>query len=347
MRRKWNAAAVGMAMLIAGAMTVQAEIQDPAEYMGDWYANYLYDVESDMTFNVPGMMECSIIVTFQEDGTMIQKMVPLAEGGEEDTVTGTWELKDNQIIMDVEGEQTIMDEMDGEVICITSDGSYMLMGREEIVEEMDMDALLAEMDAQEDLDMTKDAKENPYAYDPEKGNQQEVIAAFMKNGVWVSGEFEVAIDEEQKTFTADYPGDEYEGPSHYEGTYEITEDNYINIQWKDEAYDLDVIYNGAEYVQNWDKFTVKEDLSNLDEVIAAMLGRMDYGYEYTPEDVTMTEDAENEGCGTVVGSLEDHEFSCDYEIIEGGDSLVKLSYYSEDFGYEMEYDNHSMRNSLY
>ena len=110
MRRKWNAAAVGMVMLIAGAMTVQAEIQDPAEYMGDWYANYLYDVESDMTFNVPGMMECSIIVTFQEDGTMIQKMVPLVEGGEEDTVTGTWELKDNQIIMDIEGEQTIMDE---------------------------------------------------------------------------------------------------------------------------------------------------------------------------------------------------------------------------------------------
>lgn len=346
MRRKWNAVAVGMVMLIAGAMTVQAEIQDPAEYMGDWYANYLYYPEYDMTVNVPGTMECSIIVTFQEDGTMIQKMVPLVEGEEEDTVTGTWELKDNQIIMDVEGEQTIMDEMDGEIICMTSDGSYMIMGREEIVEEVDLEAMWGEHEAEENLEKAKEAKENPYVYDPEKGNQQEVIAAYMESNTLSTAEYEVAIDEEEKTFTADYPGDEYSDSLHYEGTYEITEDNYLNAQWKDE-YDFEVNCNGVEYVQNWDKFTIKEDLSNLEEVIAAMLGRIDYGYEYTAEDVTMTEDAENEGSGTIVGSLEDHEFSCNYEIVEGGDSLVNLSYYNEEYDYDMGYDNHSMRNWLY
>lgn len=342
MKRKWSAAAIGLVMLMAGTMTAQAEIQDAKEYVGDWYANYLYDAESDMNINVPGVLESSIIITLKEDGTLIQKMTSSAEGTEEEEVTGTWELKDNQIIMDIDGEQSSMDEIDGEVRCDVGDGSYMIMGREEIVEEVDWDAMMADMGEDDELEQAKEAKENPYCYNPEDGNVQEVIAAYVKcrNAGY---EFEVVVDEENKTFTADCPGDEYSDPSHYEGTYEITADNYINAKWRDEEYDYDVECNGAEFVQGWDELTVKEDLSNVKDVIAAMGNHFDYGYDYTAENVTMTEDTETEGCGTVVLAVDDHEFSCDYEIVPGGDPIVKLSYYDEAYEYDATYNNHNLR----
>lgn len=346
MKKRWIAAA-GMVMMMAGTMTAQAEIQDPADYLGDWYANYLYEAESDMTLNVPGMLECSIVVTLEEDGTMIQKMIPAGEEGEEESVTGTWELKDSQIVMDIDGEQMCMDDFDGSVICDIGDGygSYMILGREEIVEEIDMDALLEEMGGESELDQAKEAKENPYCYDPEKGNLKEVIAAFVKSRN-VLYDFEVVLDEANGTFTADCAGDEYSEPLHYEGTYEITEENYVNAKWKDEELGWDINCDGKELVQGWEELTVKEDLSNVKDVIALMAGRMDFGYDYTAENVTLTEDAEVEGTGIAVLVLDDHEFTCNYEIVPGGDPIVKLSYYDEEFEYEVAYDSHTLRDFL-
>ncbi len=342
MNKKWMAGMAIMTGVFCGAGSVQAEISDPAQYTGTWYMNYMMEGLEGERINVPGMLSSSYTVTLEEDGTGSSSIASLGEdGGEAESMTLTWEYADGKIVVTMEDESSmVIDEIDGEVLGDIGDDTWFVLDRELIEEEVDWDALLAEEEAKESAEQVKTAKENPYVYYPDAPNTEAVIAAYMRKYSFGT-EYDVTIDEKNGTFAADWPGDEYLEAEHIEGTYEVTEDGFVNIAWTDEAYGLDNAYNGAEYVARWDALTMQEDLSDLTETIVAMANEGNYGRTFTEEAVAMTESSDTEGTVTLTDG--DYEITYDYVLVPGADPMLTMSYYDEELEYTPEWNNHNMR----
>lgn len=342
-KRMAEAAGILVASVLLCAMSAHAEIADPADYMGDWYANYTMEELDGMRLNVAGLLECSYLFTFEEDGTGRCVMTALAEDAEEESEESsfTWEFADGKIAMKLDdGTEAILDEADGEVLIDTGEELWFVLGRELIQEELDWDALIDDALREENAQRAGVPKENPYVYDPEAANAEAVIAAVIKESNY-GDEYEVAIDDTNGTFTADLAADEYSEAVHIEGTYEITPDHFITIKWTDEEYGFEKICESAEYAEKWDTFTVKEDLSNVADVIVAMANDQDYEHEYTVDSVTLTEISETEGTATLKDG--DYEFTYDYTIVPGVDPILTISYYDEELEYTPQWENYSSR----
>ena len=340
--------AVLLSIALGCGLSASAEITDASAYMGDWYVNYLMEGGDGLRINVAGGLQESFTLTFNEDGTGVSIVAPLedaeTEEGQEmetESMEFTWELTDGIILITMEDESTMsLDEVDGEVIGDIGEDTFLVLGREMIQEEVDWAALMEDMEGEDEEELANTPKENPYVYDPEAGNTADVIGAYMKSYSYGLYEYEIALDEAASTFTAK-PETDYSEAEHIEGTYEITEDNFVNIKWTDTEYDFENSYLGAEYVDRWNKFTVKEDLSNLKDVIAEMAAFLDYEHSYTADAVTLNETSETEG--TVVVKDGDYEFTYDYAIVPGVDPILKLSYYDEELDYSPEYSNYDQR----
>lgn len=329
-------------------MNVNAEIKDSADYIGEWYANYVIEGDAGIRMNVAGILGVSYTFTFDEDGTGISVVAFLdeeeSEGEEDETMNFTWELTDGKIIVTMEDDSVMtIDEVDGEVIGDIGDDTYFVLGREFVEEEMDWETLLEQMLAQDEAEQANTPKENPYVYDPNTNNVTSVIGAFMTSYSY-GDEYEITVDEEKKIFTADKPATEYFEADHIEGTYEITTEHFVNVTWTDEEYGFENTYLGSEYVEKWNTFTVKEDLSNLKEVIAAMASESDWEHEYTADSVTIGEEEEEIAEeGTVTVKDGDYEFTYNYKLVSGVDPIITLSYHDEEYGYDPEYRNYDMR----
>ena len=347
MKKTMAAAALVLAAVLVYAPGAGAQIGDPAEYLGEWYINYMKEGPDGAQMNVASLMGASYTLQLEEDGTGQAKITPLQteesgdEAEEEETMTLTWTFDDGKIQVTGEDDSAmIIDEVDGEVLGDAGDNTYFVLGRELIQEDTDWDALLGDMSDKEHQEAAKTARENPYVYKSEADNTAEVIAAYLKKNSY-GNDYEVTLDPAGGTFTADWPGNEYADPEHIEGTYEITADNFVNIKWTDEKYGFENSYEGAEYVQLWDDLTLKEDLSNLSGVVAKMAGMMDYEHTYTPDSVTLAQDGETEGTATLRDG--DYEFTYQYRIYPGADPYLILTYHDEANDTNPEWNNYSLR----
>ena len=144
---------------------------------------------------------------------------------------------------------------------------------------------------------------------------------------------------QNKTFTADREESDYLAAAHYDGTYEITEDGFVNATWKEPDYDYDMSCVGSEYAAQWDKFTLKEDLSNLDDVLYSVMNEYSWDHDYPRESLTRTETSELEG--TAVLKDGDAERSAVYKIYAGVDPLVKVTIHENDS--DVNYTNYYFR----
>lgn len=344
-KRNIIAAVVLASSLIVCAENGKAEITDAGDYMGEWYANYMMDGADGVRMNVAGLTNTAYVFTFKEDGTgmAVYKGLDEETDGESESTVFRWTLEDGKIVLKMEDDsdtEVTIDDVDGELLVDAGDDTWFVLGRELIREETDWDALIGAMTDEEDKEKANTPKENPYVYHPEAPNTEEIIGAYLKN--YSYREFELAVDEANGTFTADFKGDDYSDPEHVEGTYEITADNLVNVRWVyDEEYDLERVYEGAEYVKQWDTYTVKEDLSNVLDVIAAMAAFIDYEHSYTADSVTLTETSDTEGTALLKDG--DHEFTCDYSIVPGVDPVLTISYYDAEQDNTLKWDNYNMR----
>ena len=177
---------------------------------------------------------------------------------------------------------------------------------------------LDNLDDLEDSEKAKIPKENPYIYHPETDNPEEIIARYLGAANLEKG-YEVSLDEDNGTFTAHWAGDEYYDPRDYVGSYRITDDNYINICWR-------------------------EDLGNLAEVMTAMANDINSGRVFTAYRTEITEGSENQGAVKFID--EDYEVSYSYQIIPGADPMVTLTRYDSEYDYEQVYTNYQLREML-
>lgn len=156
--------------------------------------------------------------------------------------------------------------------------------------------------------------------------------------------YEVSLDEDNGTFTAHWAGDEYYDPRDYVGSYRITDDNYINICWREATSEYGDKCYGAVLVDRWNQFTINEDLGNLSEVMTAMANDINSGRVFTAYRTEITEGSENQGAVKFID--EDYEVSYSYQIIPGADPMVTLTRYDSEYDYEQVYTNYQLREML-
>ena len=217
-------------------------------------------------------------------------------------------------------------------------GGLTEFGRELVKEDVDLDALMAGSEDEENQKLADTEKANPFSYNAETNNLVDVLSAYMYANYY-SEDFVVTVDEANKTFIADREESDYLAAAHYDGTYEITEDGFVNATWKEPDYDYDMSCVGSEYAAQWDKFTLKEDLSNLDDVLYSVMNEYSWDHDYPRESLTRTETSELEG--TAVLKDGDAERSAVYKIYAGVDPLVKVTIHENDS--DVNYTNYYFR----
>ena len=195
----------------------------------------------------------------------------------------------------------------------------------------------------ENSEKAKIPKENPYIYHPETDNPEEIIARYLGAANLEKG-YEVSLDEDNGTFTAHWAGDEYYDPRDYVGSYRITDDNYINICWREVTSEYGDKCYGAVLIDRWNQFTINEDLGNLAEVMTAMANDINSGRVFTAYRTEITEGSENQGAVKFID--EDYEVSYSYQIIPGADPMVTLTRYDSEYDYEQVYTNYQLREML-
>lgn len=341
-KRNQTICAVLLSTLLIG-IPVQAEIPEDAlsDYMGEWYVNYM--VEEDTPLNMAGLLGYTMLLTLKDDGTAHMEMMMLEESAEEEeneTMEGSWTYADGRIVLKMDDESVMeLDAEEGDLVGKAAEEEYSyLFGRELVKEDIDFDALMADTEDKENQKLADTEKVNPFSYNAEEKNLEDVLSAYMYANYY-SDEFIVTVDEANKTFTADREESDYQAAAHYDGTYEITEDGFVNATWKEPDYDYDVNCVGSEYAARWDKFTLKEDLSNLDDVLYSVINEYSWDHDYPRESLTRTETSELEG--TAVLKDGDAERSAVYKIYAGVDPLVKVMIHENDS--DTNYTNYYFR----
>ena len=341
-RRNQTICAVLLSTLLIG-IPVQAEIPEDSlsDYMGDWYVNYM--VEEDTQLNMAGLLGYTMLLTLNDDGTAHMEMMMLEESAEEEeneAMEGSWTYADGRIVLKMDDESVMeLDAEEGDLVGKAAEEEYSyLFGRELVKEDVDLDALMAGSEDEENQKLADTEKANPFSYNAETNNLVDVLSAYMYANYY-SEDFVVTVDEANKTFTADREESDYLAAAHYDGTYEITEDGFVNATWKEPDYDYDMSCVGSEYAAQWDKFTLKEDLSNLDDVLYSVMNEYSWDHDYPRESLTRTETSELEG--TAVLKDGDAERSAVYKIYAGVDPLVKVTIHENDS--DVNYTNYYFR----
>ena len=268
-RRIIAAVFTGMLTVALFPAIAHAEIENPEDYMGIWYANYvIYSDESSERHNVAEYLNQYLEMRLMEDGSAYMEMsYNNEEPDSAEILKVSWKLEDGKILVSLEEGDIYLDTVDGEFVGSLDEDTQVIFGRE-LVQTGEAQSL-DNLDDLEDSEKAKIPKENPYIYHPETDNPEEIIARYLGAANLEKG-YEVSVDEDNGTFTAHWAGDEYYDPRDYVGSYRITDDNYINICWREATSEYGDKCYGAVLVDRWNQFTINEDLGNLSEVMTAM-----------------------------------------------------------------------------
>ena len=283
-----------------------------------------------------------IASTQMEDGSAYMEMSYNSEEPDSaEILKVSWKLEDGKILVSLEEGDIYLDTVDGEFVGSLDEDTQVIFGRE-LVQTGEAQSL-DNLDDLEDSEKAKIPKENPYIYHPETDNPEEIIARYLGAANLEKG-YEVSLDEDNGTFTAHWAGDEYYDPRDYVGSYRITDDNYINICWREVTSEYGDKCYGAVLVDRWNQFTINEDLGNLAEVMTAMANDINSGRVFTAYRTEITEGSENQGAVKFID--EDYEVSYSYQIIPGADPMVTLTRYDSEYDYEQVYTNYQLREML-
>ena len=274
-----------------------------------------------------------IASTQMEDGSAYMEMSYNSEEPDSaEILKVSWKLEDGKILVSLEEGDIYLDTVDGEFVGSLDEDTQVIFGRE-LVQTGEAQSL-DNLDDLEDSEKAKIPKENPYIYHPETDNPEEIIARYLGAANLEKG-YEVSLDEDNGTFTAHWAGDEYYDPRDYVGSYRITDDNYINICWREATSEYGDKCYGAVLVDRWNQFTINEDLGNLAEVMTAMANDINSGRVFAAYRTEITEGSENQGAVKFID--EDYEVSYSYQIIPGADPMVTLTRYDSEYDYEQVY----------
>ena len=283
-----------------------------------------------------------IASTQMEDGSAYMEMSYNSEEPDSaEILKVSWKLEDGKILVSLEEGDIYLDTVDGEFVGSLDEDTQVIFGRE-LVQTGEAQSL-NNLDDLEDSEKAKIPKENPYIYHPETDNPEEIIARYLGAANLEKG-YEVSLDEDNGTFTAHWAGDEYYDPRDYVGSYRITDDNYINICWREATSEYGDKCYGAVLVDRWNQFTINEDLGNLAEVMTAMANDINSGRVFTAYRTEITEGSENQGAVKFID--EDDEVSYSYQIIPGADPMVTLTRYDSEYDYEQVYTNYQLMEML-
>ena len=283
-----------------------------------------------------------IASTQMEDGSAYMEMSYNSEEPDSaEILKVSWKLEDGKILVSLEEGDIYLDTVDGEFVGRLDEDTQVIFGRE-LVQTGEAQSL-DNLDDLEDSEKAKIPKENPYIYHPETDNPEEIIARYLGAANLEKG-YEVSVDEDNGTFTAHWAGDEYYDPRDYVGSYRITDDNYINICWREVTSEYGDKCYGAVLIDRWNQFTINEDLGNLAEVMTAMANDINSGRVFTAYRTEITEGSENQGAVKFID--EDYEVSYSYQIIPGADPMVTLTRYDSEYDYEQVYTNYQLREML-
>ena len=283
-----------------------------------------------------------IASTQMEDGSAYMEMSYNSEESDSaEILKVSWKLEGGKILVSLEEGDIYLDTVDGEFVGSLDEDTQVIFGRE-LVQTGEAQSL-DNLDDLEDSEKAKIPKENPYIYHPETDNPEEIIARYLGAANLEKG-YEVSVDEDNGTFTAHWAGDEYYDPRDYVGSYRITDDNYINICWREATSEYGDKCYGAVLVDRWNQFTINEDLGNLSEVMTAMANDINSGRVFTAYRTEITEGSENQGAVKFID--EDYEVSYSYQIIPGADPMVTLTRYDSEYDYEQVYTNYQLREML-
>ena len=342
-RRIIAAVFTGMLTVALFPAIAHAEIENPEDYMGIWYANYvIYSDESSERHNVAEYLNQYLEMRLMEDGSAYMEMSYNSEESDSaEILKVSWKLEGGKILVSLEEGDIYLDTVDGEFVGSLDEDTQVIFGRE-LVQTGEAQSL-DHLDNLEDSEKAKIPKENPYIYHPETDNPEEIIARYLGAANLEKG-YEVSVDEDNGTFTAHWAGDEYYDPRDYVGSYRITDDNYINICWREATSEYGDKCYGAVLVDRWNQFTINEDLGNLAEVMTAMANDINSGRVFTAYRTEITEGSENQGAVKFID--EDYEVSYSYQIIPGADPMVTLTRYDSEYDYEQVYTNYQLREML-
>lgn len=180
MKRKIIAAIfTGMLTAALFPAIAHAEIENPEDYMGIWYANYvIYSDESSERHNVAEYLNQYLEMRLMEDGSAYMEMSYNSEESDSaEILKVSWKLEGGKILVSLEEGDIYLDTVDGEFVGSLDEDTQVIFGRE-LVQTGEAQSL-DHLDNLEDSEKAKIPKENPYIYHPETDNPEEIIACYL------------------------------------------------------------------------------------------------------------------------------------------------------------------------
>ena len=119
MKRKIIAAVfTGMLTVALFPAIAHAEIENPEDYMGIWYANYvIYSDESSERHNVAEYLNQYLEMRLMEDGSAYMEMSYNSEEPDQaEILKVSWKLEDGKILVSLEEGDIYLDTVDGEFV---------------------------------------------------------------------------------------------------------------------------------------------------------------------------------------------------------------------------------------
>ena len=163
MKRKIIAAIfTGMLTVALFPAIAHAEIENPEDYMGIWYANYvIYSDESSERHNVAEYLNQYLEMRLMEDGSAYMEMSYNSEEPDSaEILKVSWKLEDGKILVSLEEGDIYLDTVDGEFVGSLDEDTQVIFGRE-LVQTGEAQSL-DNLDDLEDSEKAKIPKENPY-----------------------------------------------------------------------------------------------------------------------------------------------------------------------------------------
>ena len=119
-------AAIFTGMLITASFPAiaHAEIENPEDYMGIWYANYvIYSDESSERHNVAEYLNQYLEMRLMEDGSAYMEMSYNSEEPDSaEILKVSWKLEDGKILVSLEEGDIYLDTVDG--VCMWKQSVY-------------------------------------------------------------------------------------------------------------------------------------------------------------------------------------------------------------------------------
>ena len=127
-------AAIFTGMLITASFPAiaYAEIENPEDYMGIWYANYvIYSDESSERHNVAEYLNQYLEMRLMEDGSAYMEMSYNSEEPDSaEILKVSWKLEDGKILVSLEEGDIYLDTVDGEFVGSLDEDTQVIFGRE-------------------------------------------------------------------------------------------------------------------------------------------------------------------------------------------------------------------------